>query len=198
MIALQTVPSYLDDPHVRLMLRYRAGDGDALTELFSCYELPLRRFFHSRLGNLQVAEDAVQDVFVRVIRFKLRYVPVAKFSTWLFTIAVNIAKDRMREQLRLRHIHSTVHQFESCESSITLESTNTSEITDEMARLSEEILRLPERQSQAIVLYYLNSKSYEDIAQEMGSTKMGVKGLLARGRQMLRAKLELCDYSEVG
>lgn len=189
LIAPEPVTRYENEPHVRLMLKFRAGDCDALAELFQEYELPLMKFFISRLGDRQSAEDAVQDVFVRVIRFGINYSPVARFSTWLFTIATNIARDRRREQNRLHQAMPVQSDSNLCDLSARQTDSHQVDWKDEFAMVFDQIDMLPNRQVKAMLMYYLDEKSYDEIALEIGGTPLAVKGLLARGRRSLRSRL---------
>src|SRR5262249_45507625 len=89
------------DPDVRLMLRVRdADDAAAFGELVEHYQQRLVGILHHLLGNPDEAEDLAQEVFLRVYRSRQRYHPKAKFSTWLFTIANNLALNILRARQR--------------------------------------------------------------------------------------------------
>src|SRR3954447_6688973 len=91
----------LRDPDVRLMLRVRdADDPAAFEELVDHYRHRLVGILHHILGNPDEAEDLAQEVFLRVYRTRKRYHPSAKFSTWLFTIANNLALNALRSRQR--------------------------------------------------------------------------------------------------
>src|SRR5215470_2871383 len=91
----------LRDPDVRLMLRVRdADDAAAFGELVQRYQQRLVGILHHLLGGPEEAEDLAQEVFLRVYRTRRRYHPTAKFSTWLFTIANNLALNALRSRQR--------------------------------------------------------------------------------------------------
>ena len=89
----------LADPDVRLMLLVRDDDARAFEELMLRYQNRLVSLLAHLTGQPDVAEDLAQDVFLRVYRARKRYVPGAKFSTWLFTIAGNVAANSQRSRL---------------------------------------------------------------------------------------------------
>src|SRR4026207_221864 len=90
----------LADPDVRLMLQVRDGDAQAFEELMLRYQNRLMSLLAHLIGQRDLAEDLAQEVFLRVYRARKRYVPGAKFSTWLFTIARNVASNALRSRSR--------------------------------------------------------------------------------------------------
>ena len=90
----------LRDPDIRLMLRVRDDDAGAFAELVELYQHRLVTIMHHLVGNKEEAEDLAQEVFLRVYRTRKKYRPAAKFSTWLFTIANNLALNALRSRQR--------------------------------------------------------------------------------------------------
>src|SRR5437868_11440225 len=82
------------------MLRVRDDDAVAFTELVELYQHRLVTVMHHLVGNKEEAEDLAQEVFLRVYRSRKKYRPRAKFSTWLFTIANNLALNALRTRQR--------------------------------------------------------------------------------------------------
>ncbi len=95
----------LNDPDVRLMLEVRDDSATAFEELMLRYQNRLVTVLDHLVGQRDLAEDLAQDVFLRIYRARKRYVPGAKFSTWLFTIANNVASNALRSQSRRREIN---------------------------------------------------------------------------------------------
>ena len=95
------------DEDVRLMLAFRDGDERAFDALFERWAGRVLRFVERMVGEPSVAEDLVQETFVRVWRARERYQPEARFSTWLFTIAGNAARNELRRPFR-RAPHDSV------------------------------------------------------------------------------------------
>ena len=90
----------LRDPDVRLMLQVRNNDPQAFAELVNRYQARLIAVLQHMLGQAQEAEDLAQEVFLRVYKTREQYTPTAKFSTWLFRIANNLALNALRDRKR--------------------------------------------------------------------------------------------------
>ena len=82
---------------VQLMLDVKAGDEQSFALLLHRYRSPLVNFLYRMVRNREQAEDLAQEVFVRVYRAREEYVPSAKFTTWLFRIATNLALNSVRD-----------------------------------------------------------------------------------------------------
>src|SRR5215203_6118062 len=101
----------LRDPDIRLMLRVRdADDTGAFTELVERFQHRLVAVMHHLVGSADEAEDLAQEVFLRVYRIRKKYTPKAKFSTWLFTIANNLALNALRDRKRRPVLPLEVHE----------------------------------------------------------------------------------------
>src|SRR5437764_10047095 len=90
----------LRDPDIRLMLRVRDDDDTAFAEIVELYHQRLVTVLQHLVGRSDEAEDLAQEVFLRVYRGRKKYHPRAKFSTWLFTIANNLALNFLRNRQR--------------------------------------------------------------------------------------------------
>src|SRR3990170_1525995 len=90
----------LRDPDIRLMLRVRDDDSAAFADLVERFQHRLVAVMHHLVGNADEAEDLAQEVFLRVYRVRKKYTPKAKFATWLFTIANNLALNALRDRKR--------------------------------------------------------------------------------------------------
>ena len=193
----------LRDPDIRLMLRVRDDDADAFPELVELYHHRLVTVMHHLVGNAEEAEDLAQEVFLRVYRGRKKYHPKAKFSTWLFTIANNLALNVLRTRQRKptvplnvrdsgplgprpaeQLVHDRAHQPHD-------------RIQQrELAAVVQQALEtLNERQRIAVVLNKFEDMNYADIADVMGLTTKAVKSLLSRARENLR--LALKDYIQM-
>ncbi|MEZ6092378.1 MAG: sigma-70 family RNA polymerase sigma factor, partial [Pirellulaceae bacterium] len=90
------------DPDVRLMIRVREDDAGAFEELVHRYQNRLVQLLEQLAPRRDMAEDLAQDVFLRIYRARKSYEPGAKFSTWLYTSAGNVAKNALRSSHRRR------------------------------------------------------------------------------------------------
>jgi len=187
------------DPDVRLMLKVRDDDAAAFEELMRRYQSRLITILQHIVGRRDQAEDLVQDVFLRVYRARKRYVPGAKFSTWLFTIANNVARNALRSSAR-RHEINLGPTAGNESSALTLEQLamaasgqmptrqfDRNEMAD-IVRLA--VTSLNERQQMAVLLSKFEEMSYADISQVMDLSPQAIKSLLSRARGKLRKILE--------
>lgn len=186
------------DPDVRLMLQVKAGSASAFEELVTRYQNRLLTVLEHMTGNVQMAEDLAQEVFLRVYRSRQNYVPLSKFSTWLFTIANNAALNSARTLNRRNEVHVAPPENQSQEFNAmeNLAVAASSQMPTRQLDKSEmrEIVRqavatLNERQRMAVLLSKFEEMSYADVAVVMGMTEKGVKSLLARARVNLRSAI---------
>jgi RNA polymerase sigma-70 factor (ECF subfamily) len=190
----------LRDPDIRLMLRVRGDEPGAFEQLVEHYQHRLVAVMHHLVGNAEEAEDLAQEVFLRVYRARKKYRPRAKFSTWLFTIANNLALNSLRSRQRKPSVPLNLRD------SGPLGPRPAEQLVHDrsgppMQRLQQEELAalirtalegLNERQRMAVVLNKFEDMSYEEIAQVMNLTTKAVKSLLSRARENLRLALQ--DY----
>ena len=189
---------YLADPDVQLMLRVSTGDHSAFEELVLRYQDRLVGFFFHLFHDRPVAEDLAQETFLRIFRSRERYEPTARFSTWLFRIAHNLASNQKRGLSRPREIslasNSDAHDLQPNEKILAEKSAlmptrqlDSLEMRDVVRMAIEE---LSERQRTAVVLHKFEEMSYEEIGDVMGLGTVAVKSLLSRARIRLKEVLE--------
>lgn len=187
------------DPDVRLMLRVRDDDAAAFEELVLRYQRRLLSVLEHLIGRRDQAEDLSQDVFLRVYRARKRYVPGAKFSTWFFTIANNVARNALRSQSRRKEINlNTVGSgplsvrpleqlVQAASGQMPTRQLDKSEMV-EIIRLAMESLN--DRQRLAVLLSKFEGMSYDEIALTMELSPQAIKSLLSRARGNLKIILE--------
>ena len=174
------------------MSAYARGDAGAFDELFRRYARRLLGYLFHMTGDRQLAEDLVQETFVRVHRARDRYDAGRPLKPWLFRIATNVCADRKRSWLE-KLARRTRSLFEPAPE-IAAPATDGPESgveRDDLARaLRAEISRLDEPYRQAILLHDLEGLTCEETAEALHKPLGTVLSLLKRGRGRLRARLE--------
>lgn len=195
----------LRDPDVRLMLEVRDDNATAFEELMLRYQNRLVTVLEHLVSSRDQAEDLAQEVFLRVYRSRKRYVPGAKFSTWLFTIANNVAANARRSRSRRREVSLSVSDGSSSGGNqldqlaqaasglMPARQLDKAEMRD-VVRLAIEGLN--DRQRMAVLLSKFEDMSYADIATTMEMSQEAIKSLLSRARLNLKEVLE--PYLERG
>lgn len=189
----------LGDPDVRLMLQVRDDDAAAFEELVLRYQGRLVAVLEHLVGSRDQAEDLTQEVFLRVYRARKSYVAGAKFSTWLFTIANNVASNAIRSRSRRREVTLQPRDsgplgprpldvmLKASSGQMPARQLDKAE-TREIVHLA--LGALNERQRMAVLLSKFEDMSYADIAQVMDLSPKAIKSLLSRARGNLREVLE--------
>ena len=189
----------LGDPDVRLMLEVGEGNATAFEELMLRYQARLLSVIAHAIGSRDQAEDLVQEVFLRVYRARKTYKPGAKFSTWLFTIANNVAANAIktlarRQEIKLDARASGPMGANPLEAIVVAASGQTPSRqidkieTREIVRLAIETLG--RRQRMAVLLSKFEGMGYDEIAEVMKMSPQAVKSLLFRARENLRDVLK--------
>jgi RNA polymerase sigma-70 factor (ECF subfamily) len=184
---------------VQLMLDVKAGDEASFELLLQRYRTPLVNFLFRMVRNREQAEDLAQEVFLRVYRAREDYVPSAKFTTWLFRIATNLALNSMRDT-----------RYQKLEVSIDAPVTVDSEDGDErpldvaekhpnieqhlvedvrVKMIRHAINKLPEKQRAAVLLHKYQELDYTEIAKVLSCSESALKSLLFRAYEALRVEL---------
>ena len=185
------------DPDVRLMLAFRSGDESALGQLYRRLAAGLLRYLERIVREPAVAEELVQETFVRVLDARERYAPEARFSTWLFHIARNLAHNELARS-RSRHPHLSADEPATDRASgppalvLVASQPDPDDAVDarrEHARFAEALATLPERQQTALWLAVVEGQSYEEIAALLGSSVQSVKNLVHRARANLADRM---------
>lgn len=200
----------LQDPDVRLMLQVRDGSAGttsaAFEELVTRYQSRLLTVLEHLVGSRELAEDLAQEVFLRVFRARKRYQPEARFSTWLFTIANNVASNALRSKSRRREVGvpdkmngSDTNAFgldQMAKAASALMPTRSLDKAESAEIVRAAMESLNERQRLALLLSKFEGMSYQDIAQTMGLSVQAIKSLLSRARVNLERILT--PYVEEG
>jgi len=177
------------------MARLAAEQDDALNELMSRHSLRLFCYLVRILGNETEADDLTQESFVRVYLNRARFRRSARFSTWLFAIATNLARDRLRWRARHPHVSFEADESESDHGLIhTLAASDPSpaenlEAAERAAAVRQTIAELPEELRLPLVLAEYEGQSHAEIAVVLECSPKAVEMRLYRARQQLREKL---------
>jgi len=183
------------DPDVRLMLQVRDDHAAAFEELVARYQVRLISIFQHSLVDRDQAEDLAQEVFLRVYRARKRYTPSSRFSTWLFTIANNVASNARRSRFRRREVQVTGRSTSSfsasplaqmIEAASGLHPTRRLDRTERAELVHLAMETLSERQRMALLLSKFEGMSYAEIGEVMELTTSAIKSLLSRARGNLR------------
>lgn len=185
-----------DDPDIRLMLRVRDDDTLAFNELLERYRTRLFGHFFRILNNRQDAEDLTQEVFLRLYRSRKRYQPRARFTTWLFHITQNVARNAIRSRRRRPcvHLESLAGGGEGASLEGLLfdrgeEPSRPVERAEVADLVHAAVSTLAGRQRTAVVLHQLEDCTYNEVAAQMEMSPEAAKSLLYRARNQLRETL---------
>ena len=177
----------LDDGQV--VARHLANDPQAFGSLVDRYQTRLLNFINRTIGDRERAEDLVQEVFIRVFRHIQRFDQTKKFSTWIYTIASNLAKNELRNRSRnpLVLFQTIKKNWESDHRPLQFEDTTAR--PDDLFRkrylkdaVDQCVAQLPEHHRDVFVLRELEGKSYQEIAEITGCNLGTVKSRLNRAR----------------
>ncbi len=182
---------------VDLMLRVKAGDESAFAGLVQKYRRPMVGFMYRFCHNPSTAEELAQEVFLRVYRSRSTYEPSAKFTTWLYRIATNLAVNHARDT-RHERPENTVRLDEPDQDTGT-----TPDLADESLTVEEQMLKqerlaairskvnaLPERQRLAVIMHKYQQMDYREIAGVLKLSESATKSLLFRAYETLREQLK--------
>jgi RNA polymerase sigma-70 factor (ECF subfamily) len=181
---------------VQLMLDVKAGDEASFDLLLQKYRSPLVNFLGRMVQDRATAEDLAQEVFLRVYRARKQYAPSAKFTTWLFRIATNLALNSLRDNRRQRMEVSIDAPASDDEDAPPRELPAREMRIDEhmIERDRTEFIRravesLPEKQRAAVLLHKYEEMDYADIAKVLECSESALKSLLFRAYESLRVQL---------
>jgi len=175
-----------------LISRFQNGDAYAFDLLVRRYKDPLLNFIYRFLGDLVESEDIVQETFYRVYKNKHYYKEVAKFSTWIYTIAGNLAKTELRRRKR-RKVFS-IHKETAAEKELDLPDLKSDPEKEVNTIVTEKIIQkaitsLPQKFRQVIVLRDIQGFSYEEISSIIKVPLGTVKSRVNRARLKLQEDL---------
>lgn len=178
-------------PEVNALIEaHLAGDPRAFALIVHRYQTRLLNFVYRMIGDRERAEDLVQEAFLRVHRHLARFDRSRKFSTWIYTIASNLAKNELRNRGRSPLIAFEVARPRNPEDSRPIDFEDSANRPDDLyerrhlkALVDETVAKLTPHHREVFVLRELEGKSYEEIAEIMHCNLGTVKSRLNRARQ---------------
>jgi RNA polymerase sigma-70 factor (ECF subfamily) len=177
------------------MLDVKAGDDSSFDFLLQKYRSPLVNFLNRMVRDSSTAEDLAQEVFLRVYRARKQYTPSAKFTTWLFRIATNVALNSVRDTRHRKmevSIDAPTDDWESRPMELRASEKRIDERLVERDRIEiirRTILALPEKQRAAVLLHKYEEMDYVEIARVLDCSESALKSLLFRAYESLRVQL---------
>lgn len=174
------------DPDAERMLAFRAGDAEAFDQLFERWAAPLLRYLERMVGDVGTAEELVQESFLRVHGARDRYEPRARFSTFLYRIATNLALNELkRPRRRAPHAPADVVLLRSSEPG----PDQRLAARRSHAELAAALDGLPERQRIALWLTAAEGCSQREVAEVLETSEQSVKALVHRARTSLLGRM---------
>lgn len=177
-----------------LIERFQQGDSQAYDQIVRRYKEQLLNFVFRFLGNAEEAEDVVQETFLRVYRNRFAYTRVAKFSTWIYTIAGNLARTELRRRKRRRLFSISTdmgledRDFEISDDVFNPETHVDSAMQEEL--IQREISKLSPKFREVIILRDVQELSYEEVSKIIRVPIGTVKSRVNRARLRLQARLK--------
>ena len=174
----------------KLISRFQAGDERAYVELVNRYKDKLLNFVFQFLGDIEQAEDVVQDTMLRLYEKKHYYKEIAKFSTWIYTIARNLANTELRKKKRRKTTYlsqlSKERQFEIPAMQDDVDQSLQNEFIND--RIQSAINNLTEHFKVVIILRDIQELSYEEISKILEVPLGTIKSRINRARIQLQAE----------
>lgn len=180
-----------------VMLRVKAGDDSAFEYLVQKYRRAMVSFMFRMAHNSAAAEDLAQEVFLRVYRSRQNYEASAKFTTWLYRIATNLAVNHARDTRheRAENVVSLDEKDEDTGQSLDLpDKSQTAEEMivqrERMSAIRQRVQELPERQRIAVLMHKYQQMDYKQISEVLKLSESATKSLLFRAYETLRVQLK--------
>lgn len=197
-LATASIKEYSDED---LMESFQQGNERAFNELVLRYQVRLHNFLFRYTKDHQDCEDLVQETFLRVHKSKHSYERIAKFSTWMYTIALNLAKSLYKKKQRMLSVSIHKDDADPEDREIVLEDSRI--LQDDklheklcMEQLEKALMELPEEFREVVMLRDLQQLSYEEVTEITGVPMGTVKSRINRGRAQLQHLLK--SYVQMG
>jgi RNA polymerase sigma-70 factor (ECF subfamily) len=180
-----------------IMLRAAAGDESGFNYLVEKYHRPIFHFLFRMVRNQAIAEELAQEVFLRVYRSRQSYRAEAKFTTWLYRIATNLAVNYARDTKHERAVRNVYLDAPDEQTSTTPDVADGEPSVEQnllheerMKAIRTQVMALPERQQMAVLMHKYQGMDYREIGAVLKLSESATKSLLFRAYQTLRDKLK--------
>lgn len=187
--------TFPEDADNSAMRRLREGEDLALNEIMERWQRRVVSYLLRFTGNETVTIDLAQETFVRVYQSRKRYRPEAKFSTWLFAIASNLAREHFR--WLKRHPATSLDEADEAERPLServaadgLNPSEAAENVEQTRAVRDAVMSLPSDLREAVVLFEYEDMSHEQISAIVGCSRKAVETRLYRARSILRERLK--------
>ena len=187
----------LEQSDADVMLRVKTGDDSAFSYLVEKYRRQMVGFMYRMCHNPATAEELAQEVFLRVYRSRGSYEASAKFNTWLYRIATNLAANHARDTRHERPENTVRLDEPDQETGSTPDLADSAQTAEErllrqerLAAIRRKVQALPERQRMAVVLHKYQQMDYREISEVMKLSESATKSLLFRAYETLREQLK--------
>lgn len=185
------------DDDAQVMLRVGAGDDSAFDYLVQKYRRSVISFMYRMTHNTATAEELAQEVFLRVYRSRASYSPDAKFTTWLYRIATNLAVNHARDTKHERPENQVSIDEPDDDTGLkidvadgTLNAEQSILRRERLAAIRQHVQALPERQRMAVLMHKYQGMDYRQIADVLKLSESATKSLLFRAYETLRERLK--------
>jgi RNA polymerase sigma factor (sigma-70 family) len=166
-----------------LMLKVKSGDIDRLGLIFERYNKALYGYFLNLTGKTDISEDLVQNVFIRILKYRTRYRGDGNFSIWIYKIAHNIFIDYVKKKNKLELSGNIDEWANELSDSHSGESNSMEEMVN---TLEKALLQLPEKKREILTLSRYKELKYREISEILGCSESAVKVRIFRALDELR------------
>lgn len=177
-----------------LISSFQAGDEEAYSEIVRRYKDKLSNFLYRYLGNYDDCQDIAQDTLIKVYVSKHLYREIAKFSTWIYTIAINLAKTKIGKKQKFKVLSLNIsdgedeREFDIPDEAYTPDVNANGKIQDYYIQKALE--SIPDKYRKLVILRDVDDFSYEEICDITGLPMGTVKSRINRGREKLQILLK--------
>ena len=185
---------FIEQTDEELILEFQKNDTvEAFEILMQRYKNPLMNYVYRFLGDYEACVDVIQETFIKLFRYKNQYSSIAKFSTWIYTIAGNLARTeyRKRKKRRILSIDALTEEdeaFDIADERYRPDTETDNDIKDEI--IQKALLKVSGTYREAVILRDIQGLSYEEIAEITKTNEGTVKSRINRGRAQLQKLLK--------